>query len=66
MSQDGIVADPMLDCETTRYLLPQQKADSAVLQAFWELAPAPTGSDQSDMSQNEYQHWTTDYWHWFI
>lgn len=57
---DGTVTDPMLDVETTRYLVPSQKPGDAMYEAFWNLAgPCPDGPDE------RYWDWAygTD---WFI
>jgi len=39
MSKDGIVADPMLDCETVKYVLPDYRPNSPIVDAFWDLCP---------------------------
>ena len=39
MSQDGIVTDPMLDCETVKYVLPDYRPNSPIVEAFWSLCP---------------------------
>lgn len=59
-NMDGIVTDPMLDVETTRYLVPSQQPSSEIVEAFWNLAgPCPDGPDEV--------HWDWAYGtDWFI